>query len=154
MFVTMRGTPYTVAVGPLLSPLGIPCTAPPWGKLVAVDLSQGRIAWEAPLGSVHEMGPFPLPWHINLGTPNLGGGLVTDGGVFFIGATMDRQFRGFDVRDGRQLWTYELPVDATATPTSYTFKGRQYVLINAGGHAMYDRGTGDYLIAFALPEAR
>ena len=131
MYVTMQGTPYTLAVGPLLSPLGIPCTAPPWGKLVAVDLAQGSIAWEAPLGSVHEMGPFPLPWHIDWGTPNLGGGLVTDGGVFFIGATMDRQFRAFDVRDGRQ-----------------------YVLINAGGHAMYNRGTGDYLIAFALPETQ
>jgi quinoprotein glucose dehydrogenase len=152
MYVTMQGTPYTLAVGPLLSPLGIPCTAPPWGKLVAVDLAQGSIAWEAPLGSVHEMGPFPLPWHIDWGTPNLGGGLVTDGGVFFIGATMDRQFRAFDVRDGRQLWAYTLPVDATATPMSYTLHGRQYVLINAGGHAMYNRGTGDYLIAFALPE--
>jgi len=151
MFVTMQGTPYTLAVGPLLSPLGMPCTAPPWGKLVAVDLAQGRIAWEAPLGSVHEMGPFPLPWHINWGTPNLGGGLVTDGGLFFIGATMDRQFRAFDVRDGRELWSYDLPVDATATPMSYTYLGRQYVLINAGGHAMYNRGTGDSLIAFALP---
>ena len=152
MYVTMQGTPFTLAVGPLLSPLGIPCTAPPWGKLVAVDLAQGSIAWEAPLGSVHEMGPFPLPWHIDWGTPNLGGGLVTDGGVFFIAATMDRQFRAFDVRDGRQLWAYTLPVDATATPMSYTLHGRQYVLINAGGHAMYNRGTGDYLVAFALPE--
>jgi len=151
MHVTMQGTPYTLAVGPLLSPFGIPCTAPPWGKLVAIDLAQGRIAWEAPLGSVHEMAPLPLPWHINWGTPNLGGGLVTDGGVFFIGATMDRQFRAFDVRDGRQLWSYQLPIDATATPMSYSLRGRQYVLINAGGHAMYNRGTGDHLIAFALP---
>jgi quinoprotein glucose dehydrogenase len=151
LYVTMQGTPYTLAVGPLLSPLGIPCTAPPWGKLVAVDLAHGRIAWEVPLGSVHEMGPFPLPWHVNWGTPNLGGGLVTDGGVFFIAATMDRQFRAFDVRDGRQLWSYTLPVDATATPMSYTLKGRQYVLVNAGGHAMYSRGTGDHLVAFALP---
>jgi quinoprotein glucose dehydrogenase len=151
MFVTMQGTPYTLAVGPLLSPLGVPCTAPPWGRLVAIDLAKGRIAWRAPLGSVHEMGPFPLPWHVNWGTPNLGGGLVTDGGVFFIAATMDRQFRAFDVRDGRELWSYDLPVDATATPMSYTYQGRQYVLLNAGGHAMYGRGTGDYLIAFALP---
>ena len=151
MFVTMKGTPYTLAVGPLLSPLGIPCTAPPWGKLVAVDLAKGRVAWQVPLGSVHEMGPFPLPWHINWGTPNLGGGLVTDGGVFFIGATMDRQFRAFDVQSGRELWSYQLPIDATATPMSYTLRGRQYVLVNAGGHAMYNRGTGDYLVAFALP---
>lgn len=117
MRVTMQGTPHTLAVGPLLSPFGIPCTAPPWGRLVAVDLARGAVAWQAPLGSVHERGPFPLPWHIDWGTPILGGGLVTDGGVFFIGATMDRQF----------------------------------VLINADGHAMYSRGTGDYLIAFAFP---
>jgi quinoprotein glucose dehydrogenase len=151
MKVTMQGTPYTLAVGPLLSPLGIPCTAPPWGRLVAVDLARGRVAWQQPLGSVHEMGPFPLPWHINWGTPNLGGGLVTAGGVFFISATMDRQFRAFDASNGRQLWTYTLPIDATATPMSYTLNSRQYVLLNAGGHAMYNRGTGDYLIAFALP---
>ena len=151
MTVTMQGTPYTLVVGPLLSPLGIPCTAPPWGRLVAVDLADGKVAWQVPLGSVHEMGPFPLPWHIDWGTPNLGGGVVTDGGVFFIGATMDRQFRAFDVRDGRELWSYDLPVDATATPMSYVHEGRQYVVINAGGHAMYDRGTGDFLIAFALP---
>jgi hypothetical protein len=104
-----------------------------------------------PLGSVHEMGPFPLPWHINWGTPNLGGGLVTDGGVFFIAATMDRQFRAFDARNGRLLWTHTLPVDATATPMSYTINSRQYVLLNAGGHAMFNRGTGDYLMAFSLP---
>lgn len=151
MFVTMQGTPYTLAVGPLLSPFGMPCTAPPWGKLVAIDLAHGRVAWQVPLGSVHEMGPFPLPWHVNWGTPNLGGGLVTDGGVFFIGATMDRQFRAFGVRDGSELWNYDLPVDATSTPMSYTYLGRQYVVINAGGHAMYNRGTGDYLMAFALP---
>jgi len=151
MTVTMQGTPYTLVVGPLLSPLGIPCTAPPWGRLVAVDLANGNVAWQVPLGSVHEMGPFPFPWHIDWGTPNLGGGLVTDGGLFFIGATMDRQFRAFDVRDGRELWSYDLPVDATATPMSYVHEGRQYVVINAGGHAMYARGTGDYLVAFALP---
>jgi len=151
MYVTMQGTPYTLAVGPLLSPLGIPCTAPPWGKLVAIDLDTGRVAWQAPLGSVHEMGPFPLPWHIDWGTPNLGGGLATDGGLYFIAATMDRQFRAFDLRDGRKLWHHTLPVDATATPMSYTHLGRQFVVLNAGGHAMYGRGTGDYLIAFALP---
>lgn len=146
----MRGTPYTVEIGRLRSFLGLPCNAPPWGKLVAVDLYHGTIAWEVPLGSVHEMGPFPLPFQVNWGTPNLGGGLVTAGGVFFIGATMDRQFRAFDAATGKQLWRYRLPVDATATPMTYRYHGRQYVVINAGGHAMFGRGFGDYLYAFAL----
>ncbi len=152
MRVVMEGTPYAVEIGSLQSPLGIPCNAPPWGKLVAVDLYQGTIRWEAALGSVHEMGPLPLPFHIEWGTPNLGGGIATAGGVFFIGATMDRQFRAFDVDNGATLWRYTLPVDATATPMTYEYHGRQYVVINAGGHHMFSRGYGDYLYAFALPE--
>ncbi len=152
MQVTMRGTPYTIQIGFLQSFLGIPCNAPPWGKLVAVDLQGGTILWETALGSVHEMGPVTAPFHIEWGTPNLGGGVGTAGGLFFIGATMDRQIRAFDVTNGETLWQYTLPVDATATPMTYRYRGRQYVVINAGGHHMYARGYGDYLYAFALPE--
>jgi quinoprotein glucose dehydrogenase len=151
MQVTMQGTPYTVEIGTLVSPLGIPCNAPPWGKLLAVDLYKGTIRWETALGSVHEMGPVPAPFHIDWGTPNLGGGIATDGGLFFIGATMDRQIRAFDVDSGETLWKYTLPNDATATPMTYQYRGRQYVVINAGGHFMFQRGYGDYLYAFALP---
>jgi len=151
MQVTMQGTPWTVEIGSLLSPLGIPCNPPPWGKLVAVDLVAGTLLWETALGSVHEMGPVTAPFHIEWGTPNLGGGIATVGGLFFIGATMDRQIRAFDVADGSTLWQYTLPTDATATPMTYEYRGRQYVVINAGGHAMFNRGYGDYLYAFALP---
>ncbi len=152
MRVAMNGTPYAVEIGSLQSFLGIPCNPPPWGKLVAMDLVKGTILWEAPLGSIHEMGPVTLPFHVDWGTPNLGGGIATKGGLFFIGATMDRQFRAFDVSNGETLWKYTLPVDGNATPMTYKYKGRQYVVINAGGHAIFSRGAGDYLYAFALPE--
>ena len=152
MQVTMQGTPYNIEIGALMSPLGIPCNEPPWGKLVAVDLYKGVIDWEVALGSVHEMGPVTAPFHINWGTPNLGGGVATAGGVFFIGATMDRQIRAFDINTGDTLWKYTLPSDATATPMTYVYKERQYVVINAGGHYMFQRGYGDYLYAFALPD--
>jgi quinoprotein glucose dehydrogenase len=152
MRVTMKGTPYDIEIGSLQSPLGIPCSPPPWGKLVAVDLIKGTIAWETALGSVHEMGPITAPFHIEWGTPNLGGGIATAGGLFFIGATMDRQIRAFDVSNGETLWQYTLPVDATATPMTYLYKGKQYVVINAGGHHMFGREMGDYLYAFALPD--
>ena len=151
MQVTMEGTPYNIEIGSLQSPLGIPCNPPPWGKLIAVDLQGGTILWESALGSVHEMGPVTAPFHIEWGTPNLGGGIATAGGLFFIGATMDRQIRAFDVTNGETLWQYTLPVDGTATPMTYTYRGRQYVVINAGGHHMFQRGYGDYLYAFALP---
>ena len=151
MQVTMDGTPYNIEIGSLQSPLGIPCNPPPWGKLVAVDLIGGTILWETALGSVHEMGPVTAPFHIEWGTPNLGGGIATAGGLFFIGATMDRQLRAFDVANGETLWQVTLPIDATATPMTYLYRGRQYVVINAGGHHMFNRGYGDYLHAFALP---
>ena len=57
----------------------------------------------------------------------------------------------FDTKSGDTLWQYTLPVDATATPMTYMYRGRQYVVINAGGHHMFQRGQGDYLYAFALP---
>ena len=151
MRVSMEGTPYDIEIGSLQSPLGIPCNPPPWGKLIAVDLQGGTILWEAALGSVHEMGPVAAPFHIEWGTPNLGGGIGTAGDLFFIGATMDRQIRAFDTANGETLWQYTLPVDATATPMTYEYRGRQYVVINAGGHHMFQRDVGDYLYAFALP---
>jgi quinoprotein glucose dehydrogenase len=154
MQVTMQGTGYTVDIGALQSSLGIPCNKPPWGKVVAVDLVRGRINWEVALGSVHELGPMAAPFQINLGTPNLGGGIATAGGLYFIGATMDRLIRAFETASGDVAWDFELPVDATATPMTYIYEGRQYVVINAGGHHMFNRGYGDYLYAFALPDKK
>lgn len=152
MRVEMKGTPYDVEVGNMTSPLGMPCVEPPWGKLVAVDLVAGNILWEAPLGSVSDMGPVPVPFDIDWGTPNLGGGLLTAGGIFFIGATMDNRFRAFDVETGEVLWQADVPADAVARPMSYMLGGRQYVLIAAGGHQMFDREKSDGLVAFALED--
>ncbi|MBK9520750.1 MAG: pyrroloquinoline quinone-dependent dehydrogenase [Rhodocyclaceae bacterium] len=147
----MQGTGYAMVQDVVKSPLGVPCIKPPWGALAAIDLASGTIRWQVPLGSIHEMGPVPVPFRINWGTPNLGGGLVTDSGVFFIGATMDRLIRAFDANTGKELWSYKLPADATATPMSYVYKGKQYVVINSGGHNMFSRPMGDYFYAFSLP---
>jgi len=150
--MVMSGTPYAMETGMLVSPLGAPCSAPPWGALVALDLDNGQWRWRVPLGSIHEMGPVPLPFEINLGTPNLGGGLLTAGGLFFIGATLDRRLRAFDVETGEVLWRAGLPADAHATPVSYLADGRQFVVVAAGGHHMFgNRRKGDSIVGFALP---
>ena len=95
----MKGTPYAVRRGPLLSPLGAPCNPPPWGTLTKVDLATGATVWESSLGTTRDQAPFPI-W-LSLGAPNLGGALVTAGGLVFIGATTDKFFRAFDAADGR-----------------------------------------------------
>jgi len=140
---------------PLLSPLGLPCTPPPWGTLASVDLIKNEIVWQVPLGSTQNMGPWFAPAR-NFGTPNLAGPIVTAGDLVFIGATTDRYFRAFDLETGRELWKHRLPAGGQATPMTYRTgpHHRQFVVIAAGGHGDWDWDTprGDYVIAFALPK--
>jgi quinoprotein glucose dehydrogenase len=145
------GTPYAVEQGPIMSPFFSPCTAPPWNKLVAVDMAIGEIKWEVPFGVLDKLMPVPIP--LNWGTPSAGGPIITAGGLIFIGATADSRFRAYDIDTGEELWNFEMPTSAMATPMTYSVNGRQYVVIAAGGHSWYyANGIDDYLLAYALPE--
>jgi quinoprotein glucose dehydrogenase len=145
------GAPYGVTRELLLSPLRLPCNAPPWGTLVAIDMASGDVRWEIPLGSMSDL--TVLADATNWGSISLGGPLVTASGVVFIGASMDRRLRAFDTRTGQLLWSAELPASAQATPMTYraTPGGRQYVVVAAGGHSAMRSTLGDYVMAFALP---
>ncbi len=145
-----QGTPYAMRRDILLSPLGIPCNKPPWGMLHAVDLTTGTIKWETVLGTVRDLAPLGLP--MKWGTAAFGAPIVTDGGVVFIGATMDDYLRAFDQATGKELWKGRLPAGGQATPMTYEWEGRQYVVIAAGGHSSATTTLGDYVVAFALPE--
>jgi quinoprotein glucose dehydrogenase len=144
------GSPYAIRVMPLLSPLGSPCSKPPWAALTAVDLVTHKIVWEVPLGSINKLMPVSLPWEINLGTPGAGGPLITAGGLVFIGYTLDDTLRAFDLHTGKVLWKGDLPAAGTAMPVTYEINGEQYVVIPAGGHTMYGPMTGDAVVAFKL----
>ncbi len=146
----MEGAPYAMTRAPLLSPLGLPCTPPPWGVLAGVDLSSGKIIWRRTLGTTEDLAPGGLA--LKLGTPALGGPIVTAGELVFIGATLDDYLRAFDVETGEELWKGRLPAGGQATPMSYIWQGRQYVVIAAGGHSRAGSRLGDYIVAFALPE--
>ncbi len=144
-----EGAPFGMRRDVLISPLGLPCTPPPWGVLAAVDLSDGRIVWRRTLGTTEELASgLALP----LGTPTLGGPAITAGGVVFIGATLDHYLRAFDVETGKELWKGRLPTTGTATPMTYVWKDKQYVVIFAGGYSTVDTRPGDEIVAFALPQ--
>ncbi|HTT39378.1 MAG TPA: pyrroloquinoline quinone-dependent dehydrogenase [Burkholderiales bacterium] len=144
-----RGAPFGMKREVLLSPFGVPCNAPPWGTIAALDLESKRIVWESRLGTTEDLTFTGIALHT--GTPTLGGPVATAGGVVFIGAAMDRYLRAFDAKDGRELWSGRLPAPGIATPMTYVWKGRQYVVVAAGGHAELGTRTADAIVAFALP---
>jgi quinoprotein glucose dehydrogenase len=144
-----KGTPYVMQREFLLSPDRVPCNPPPWGTLVAVDLANGEVRWEVPLGTMPHLAKYP--GYEKWGSINLGGSIVTAGGLIFIGAAMDNCLRAFETDSGKELWKSELPAGAQATPMTYRAGGKQYVLVAAGGHGKLGTKMGDYVVSFALP---
>jgi len=146
-----HGAPFALEQSVLVSPLGIPCSPPPWGTLQGVDLARGEVLWEIPFGTTRGFAPWPFC--IPFGMPSMGGPIVTASGLAFIGAAMDGYLRAYDVETGEELWRRHLPAGGQAGPMTYRLRpgGRQYVVIAAGGHATLGTEIGDALVAFALP---
>ncbi len=127
-----------------------PCQEPPWGVLSAIDLATGEYDWQVPLGEVPELTARGVP---RTGTINMGGPIVTEGGLLFIGGSNDRRFRAFDSATGEVLWEAELDGSGHANPMTYLGpeSGRQFVVIAAGGGNKLSHKFTDALQAFALP---
>ena len=142
-FGDQEPSPYGLYRSFLFSPSGTPCNSPPWGTTAAVDLFTGKITWNVPLGTL-------VPGQTT-GSINLGGPIVTGGGLVFTSATIDPHLHAFDTDTGKELWSYQLPASANATPMSYSWKGKQYLLVCAGGHGKLNSKQGDYVLAFSLP---
>ncbi len=150
-----RGLPYAMAREILLSDWGLPCNAPPWGMLTAVDIAREQQLWQVPHGTVRDIAPVPLP--LELGVPGLGAPIVTATGLLFIGAAWENALRAFDADTGEELWQARLPASPQATPMSYTVTEAdgtrtQLVVIAAGGHGRMGSTIGDHVVAFALPD--
>ena len=123
---------------------GLPGNSPPWGTLNSIDLSTGNIDWQINFGN------YPSHPNLNFGAESYGGPVVTASGIIFIGATPDRKFRAYDIRDGSVLWETELPAAGFATPSVYSVDGKQFVVIAAGGGRM-GPPSGSTYFAFSLP---
>jgi len=128
--------------------LGYPANKPPWGWLNALDLNTGRMVWKVPLGKdklLEEMG------FETVGTENLGGPIVTEGGLVFVAGTTDNLVRAFDKTTGQELWSHELPFVGSAPATVYKAGGRQFLFVPATG-GLLETPVGNTYVAFSLPE--
>jgi quinoprotein glucose dehydrogenase len=141
-FGRQSGTPFAMYREWLISPQRTLCNKPPWGALVAFDLKTGKVKWQSPLGTMVS--------GMQTGTPNLGGPMLTAGGLVFSAAAMDTFLRAFDAKTGKELWRGELPASAQSTPMTYRIGNKQYIVICAGGHGKLETKMGDSVVAFAL----
>ncbi len=145
-----EGADYAVEMGPFLSPLGVPCQQPPWGTIAGADLATGEIAYQRKNGTVQDLSPIPLK--LELGVPGIGGPIITKGGVAFLSAATENNFRAYDLKNGDVLWNVRIPAGGQATPMTYlNSKGEQMVVLVAGGHGSVGTTIGDYVLAYKLP---
>ena len=116
---------------------GWPCWAPPWGRLTAVDVNTGDIAWQIPYGTMSG-----TPEGMKTGAPSSRGGpTTTAGGLTFMTGTLDQYVRALETKSGKELWSFKMDQAALAVPVVYAGKGgKEYVAVAAG----------ENLIAFAL----
>ena len=149
------GTPFAIQVnaGWRMPFTGLLCKQPPYGGIRAIDLATGRTLWDRPLGEARRNGPFGIPsgLPLTIGTPNNGGALVTAGGLVFIAAATDDLIRAIDLKTGKVVWSDRLPGGGQATPMTYEWGGRQYLVITAGGHHFMQTPVSDAVVAYALP---
>jgi quinoprotein glucose dehydrogenase len=150
-YTQQYGAPYGMFRTSLLGKaFHLPCAPPPWGTLTAVDMTQGAIRWQVPLGSFAPGKPM-----VPAGATSLGGPIVTAGGLVFIAGTMiDPAIRAFDVETGKEIWKFDLPTSGAATPMTYQVRpgGKQFLVIAAGGHAkVKEEKQADEIVAFTLP---
>lgn len=152
--VPLKGTRYAVNKNRFLSVAGIPCQAPPFGTLTAIDLKTRQVAWQVPVGTVEDTGPLGIRMHlpIPIGLPTLGGTLSTQGGLVFIAGTQDFYLRAYDSSNGQEIWKARLPVGSQGGPMTYVSPktGKQFIVVTAGG-ARQSPDRGDYVMAYALP---
>ena len=129
----------------------IPCFRGPWATLAAVDLNEGEIVWQTPVGTRPwiDLGEEANGW----GSFAEGGPIATSGGVVFIATDSDKMLRGYDQKNGNVVWQKRLPAGVHATPMAYKVGDTEYIVITAGGDLVDEHGRGDYVIAFKLPDS-
>ncbi|MFP6584522.1 MAG: pyrroloquinoline quinone-dependent dehydrogenase [Candidatus Hydrogenedentota bacterium] len=159
MYVTANELPYFSKMRMSKSPFGAspaarhfrdksgwPGIKPPWGTLTKLNLNNGTLVWQVPLGDEER-----LDQSTATGQMNFGGATATRGGLVFAAASMDGKFWAFSAASGETLFETQLEAAGHGAPISYeASNGKQYIVIFAGGGGKGQSPKGDYVIAFTL----
>ena len=104
-----------------------------WGRLAAVNLDTGKLAWKA-----------------DTDQPLIGGVLATAGNLVFTGEG-NGNINAYDAKNGSKLWSFQCGAGVNSPPTSYVVNGKQYIAVAAGGNNQLDFKRGNSIFVFALP---
>ncbi len=104
-----------------------------WGRLSAVNIDTGKVAWK-----------------VDTDQPLMGGVLATGGNLVFTGEG-NGMFNAYDAASGKKLWSFNCGAGANAPAVSYTVNGKQYIAVGAGGNSQLDFKRGNSIFVFALP---
>ncbi len=148
-FSPMEGAPFGLSLTNALNWAGMPCWAPPFGELVALDMRTGDVKWRRPMGTTQQWG-FYMPE--SMGSPTIGGPAITASGLIFIGASMDAKVRAYSLATGDELWSDIAMAPVVANPSVFEHQGRQYVAFVAGGNSILRPLVGDQVVVYALPQ--
>jgi quinoprotein glucose dehydrogenase len=151
-FTSQSGTPYGMARFELFNnESGFHCLEGPWSTLVAVNLASGERLWEVPAGRRPGIGDDhqAAEW----GYVANGGPVLTSGGLAFMATQYDRMLRAYDQRDGKVVWSTQLPAGPQATPMIYEWEGEAYLAITLGGREANGE-MGDYVVTYRLNSDR
>ena len=117
----------------------LPVTKPPWGKIVSLNIIDGKIRWEVPSGYIKSN---------KIGTSNFGGLVVTSGGLIFSTGTNDKKLIAMNSSNGQELWSYDMIASGSTAPITFELNGKQYVAaISTGGrYHNYTKNYGELYI--------
>lgn len=166
-YLSVRGQPRMPGVNPIerdgfkpgeLEVQGLPLLKPPYGRITAIDLRRGEIAWQIAHGSTPDevanhpalegksiprtgragiVGPLTTKTLLICGEP---GFVTTETGE------RGAMLRAYDKQTGDEKGAVFMPAPQTGSPMSYMLDGKQYIVLAIGG------GTySSELIAFRLP---
>jgi PQQ-dependent dehydrogenase (methanol/ethanol family) len=109
-----------------------------WGNITAINPVTGKIVWET-----------------RTEKPMFSGLITTAGGLVFAGQS-DASFDAWNAKTGDHLWQFKTEAGTNAAPATYMIKGKQYIVVAAGGSRYVRRNRdnppeADAIIAFAIP---
>jgi quinoprotein glucose dehydrogenase len=136
-------------------PQGLPLIKPPYGRITAIDLGVGEIAWMQANGDTPDsLRDHPALQGVELprtGSSSRSGILVTKTLVLAgEGWGGGHGLYAYDKKTGEVIARIELPGAQTGLPMTYLHEGRQFIVLTVGES---DPAIPARIIALALPEA-